>query len=65
LQTSGKCLVGLAHATLYYELTLETAENLKLIRLIDEQYTSARSTAAGGSPSGWRPGPRGENRKRV
>lgn len=32
-------LVGLNRSTLYYEPTPETAENLRLMRLIDEQYT--------------------------
>jgi putative transposase len=32
-------LLGLARSTLYYEPAPETAENLKLMRLIDEQYT--------------------------
>lgn len=32
-------LLGLARSTLYYEPTPETAENLALMRLIDEQYT--------------------------
>lgn len=32
-------LVGLNRSTLYYEPAPETAENLKLMRLIDEQYT--------------------------
>jgi putative transposase len=32
-------LVGLARSTLYYEPTPESAENLRLMRLIDEQYT--------------------------
>jgi putative transposase len=32
-------LVGLNRATLYYEPTPETAANLQLMRLIDEQYT--------------------------
>jgi putative transposase len=32
-------LVGLARSTLYYEPVPETAENLALMRLIDEQYT--------------------------
>jgi len=32
-------LLGLARSTRYYEPAPETAENLKLMRLIDEQYT--------------------------
>jgi putative transposase len=33
-------LVGLNRSTLYYEPAPETAENLELMRLIDEQYTA-------------------------
>jgi putative transposase len=33
-------LLGLARSTLYYEPAPEAAENLQLMRLIDEQYTS-------------------------
>ena len=33
-------LVGLSRSTLYYEPAPETAENLRLMRLIDEQYTA-------------------------
>src|SRR3954467_2007082 len=32
-------LLGLARSTRYYEPAPETAENLRLMRLIDEQYT--------------------------
>ena len=33
-------LLGLSRSSLYYEPAAETAENLKLMRLIDEQYTA-------------------------
>jgi putative transposase len=33
-------LLGLARSTLYYQPAPETAENLKLMRLIDEEYTA-------------------------
>jgi putative transposase len=33
-------LLGLSRSSLYYEPTGETAENLRLMRLIDEQYTA-------------------------
>ncbi len=32
-------LLGLNRSTLYYEAVPETAENLSLMRLIDEEYT--------------------------
>jgi putative transposase len=32
-------MVGLNRSTLYHEPAPETAENMKLMRLIDEQYT--------------------------
>ena len=32
-------LLGLNRSSLYYEPTGETAENLRLMRLIDEEYT--------------------------
>ena len=41
-------LLGLNRSSLYYEPAAETAENLRLMRLIDEEYTGTRSTAAGG-----------------
>ena len=33
-------LLGLNRSSLYYEPAAETAENLRLMRLIDEQYTA-------------------------
>lgn len=33
-------LLGLSRSTLYYEPAAETAENLRLMRRIDEQYTA-------------------------
>ena len=33
-------LLGLSRSSLYYEPVGETAENLRLMRLIDEQYTA-------------------------
>ena len=40
LSISRQCeLLGLARASYYYEPATETEENLRLMRLIDEQYT--------------------------
>jgi putative transposase len=41
-------LLGLNRSSLYYQPAAETAENLRLMRLIDREYTATRSTAAGG-----------------
>ena len=58
-------LLGLNRSSLYYEPTGETAENLRLMRLIDEQYT-ARPFHGGRRMTAWLID-RGEeaNRKRV
>ena len=41
-------LLRVARSTLYYEPAEGSAENLELMRLIDEQYPAHPSTAAGG-----------------
>ena len=58
-------LLGLNRSSLYYEPTAETADNLRLMRLIDEQYT-ARPFYGSRKMAVWLQG-RGEgvNRKRV
>ena len=45
-------LLGLPRSTWYYQPVGESAENLELMRLLDEQYTERPSTEAGG----WRCG---------
>jgi putative transposase len=39
-------LLGLSRSSLYYEPAAETAENLRLMRLIDQEYTAPPSWAA-------------------
>jgi putative transposase len=58
-------LLGLNRSSLYYEPAPETAENLRLMRLIDEQYT-ARPSYGSRRMTAWLVA-RGEgvNRKRV
>src|SRR6516225_8868940 len=58
-------LLGLSRSSLYYEPAGETADNLRLMRLIDEQYT-ARPFYGSRKMAVWLRG-RGEavNRKRV
>ena len=46
-------LLGLSRSSLYYEAAAETAENLRLMRLIDGEYAATPSSAAGGWRSGW------------
>ena len=41
-------LLGLCRSTLYYEPAAETAENLRLMELIDRAYTAPPSSVAGG-----------------
>ena len=46
-------LVGPSRATYYRGSAEESADDLALMRRIDEQYTACPFTAAGGSPGGW------------
>jgi putative transposase len=59
-------LLGLNRSSLYYEAATETAENLRLMRLIDEQYT-AHPVYGSRRMSKWLKKEKGEevNRKRV
>ena len=58
-------LLGLSRSSLYYEPARETAENLRLMRLIDEQYT-ARPFYGSRQMTVWLNGQGEEvNRKRV
>ena len=41
-------LLGLSRSSLYYEAAPETAENLRLMRLIDREYTAHPFYGAGG-----------------
>jgi putative transposase len=41
-------LLGLNRSTLYYQPATESAFNLQLMRLIDDQYLQTRSTAGRG-----------------
>jgi putative transposase len=59
-------LLGLNRSSLYYEAATETAENLRLMRLIDEQYT-AHPVYGSRRMAKWLKKEKGEevNRKRV
>jgi putative transposase len=59
-------LLGLNRSSLYYEAAAETAENLRLMRLIDEQYT-AQPVYGSRRMTAWLKHEKGEkvNRKRV
>lgn len=58
-------MLGLNRSSLYYEPTAETADNLRLMRLIDEQYT-ARPFYGSRKMTVWLQGQgEGVNRKRV
>ena len=58
-------LLGVNRSGLYYQPVGESEENLRLMRLIDEQYTERRFSGAGGWRRGWRARRRGVNRKRI